>query len=71
MSEAEKPDNEDASPAARPAGKVKPPPLSLSKRQALRRKFLRTVLLTGGVLGAALSGYPRCRGNIQRAQRSR
>lgn len=57
MSEAEKPDNEDAPPAARPAGKVRPPPLSLSKRQALRRKFLRTVLLTGGVLGAALSGY--------------
>jgi ferredoxin-type protein NapG len=54
--EPDKPEDEQA-PVAKPAGKVKPPPLSLSKRQALRRKFLRTVLLTGGVLGAALSGY--------------
>ena len=54
--EPDKPDGEPA-PAATPAGKSKPPPLSLSKRQALRRKFLRTVLLTGGVLGAGLSGF--------------
>ncbi len=54
MSDEEKP---GAFPEARqPSGKAKPP-LSRSKRQELRRKFLRTVLLTGGVLGAALSGY--------------
>jgi len=33
------------------------PPLSKAKRQTNRRRFLRTVLLTGGVLGAALSGF--------------
>ena len=33
------------------------PPLSISKRQANRRRFLRTLLLTGGVFGASLSGY--------------
>jgi len=33
------------------------PPLSKERRQQARRRFLRTVLLTGGVLGAALSGY--------------
>lgn len=55
MSEAEKPDEQPA-PSAKPAGKVKPP-LSRAKRQELRRKFLRTVLLTGGVLGAGLSGF--------------
>ncbi|MCB1891815.1 MAG: 4Fe-4S binding protein, partial [Rhodocyclaceae bacterium] len=54
MSEDDRPDDEQP---AKPAGKVKPPPLSRSKRQALRRKFLRTVLLTGGVLGAGLSGF--------------
>jgi ferredoxin-type protein NapG len=61
MSEAEPPDSapepEAPAPAAKPAGKVKPPPLSRTKRQELRRKFLRTVLLTGGVLGAGLSGF--------------
>ncbi|MDT3737075.1 MAG: 4Fe-4S binding protein [Denitratisoma sp.] len=56
MSEADKPEG-PAAPAAKPGGKVKPPPLSRSKRQELRRKFLRTVLLTGGVLGAGLSGF--------------
>ncbi|MDR2239607.1 MAG: 4Fe-4S dicluster domain-containing protein [Zoogloeaceae bacterium] len=67
MSEAERPqDTPDApeqsapentpAPAAKPAGKTKPP-LSRSRRQELRRKFLRTVLLTGGVLGAGLSGF--------------
>jgi ferredoxin-type protein NapG len=53
MSETDKP---EAAPPAAPAGKAKPP-LSRSKRQELRRKFLRTVLLTGGVLGAGLSGF--------------
>ena len=32
-------------------------PLSKERKQQARRRFLRTVLLTGGVLGAALSGY--------------
>lgn len=33
------------------------PPPSRDRKQQARRRFLRTVLLTGGVLGAALSGY--------------
>lgn len=33
------------------------PPLSKAKRQTARRRALRTILLTGGVLGAALSGF--------------
>jgi len=33
------------------------PPLSKAKMQTNRRRFLRTTLLTGGVLGAALSGF--------------
>ena len=33
------------------------PPLSKAKKQTNRRRFLRTTLLTGGVLGAALSGF--------------
>ncbi|MEW6164747.1 MAG: 4Fe-4S dicluster domain-containing protein [Pseudomonadota bacterium] len=32
-------------------------PLSKERRQQARRRFLRTVLLTGGVLGAAVSGW--------------
>jgi ferredoxin-type protein NapG len=32
-------------------------PLSRERKQQARRRFLRTILLTGGVLGAALSGY--------------
>ncbi|MGE5467603.1 MAG: 4Fe-4S dicluster domain-containing protein [Ignavibacteria bacterium] len=32
-------------------------PPSRERKQQARRRFLRTVLLTGGVLGAALSGY--------------
>ena len=32
-------------------------PLSKERRQQARRKVLRTILLTGGVLGAALSGF--------------
>jgi ferredoxin-type protein NapG len=45
--------SENASkPAANPT-----PPLSKAKRQSNRRRFLRTALLTGGVLGAALSGF--------------
>ncbi|HZV55085.1 MAG TPA: 4Fe-4S dicluster domain-containing protein [Rhodocyclaceae bacterium] len=33
------------------------PPLSKERKQQARRRVLRTILLTGGVLGAALSGY--------------
>jgi ferredoxin-type protein NapG len=33
------------------------PPLSKDRRQQARRRFLRTVLLYGGVLGAAMSGW--------------
>jgi ferredoxin-type protein NapG len=33
------------------------PPLSKERRQQARRRVLRTILLTGGVLGAAVSGY--------------
>ncbi len=39
------------------AAKPPPPPLSKAKRQTQRRRFIRTALLTGGVLGAALSGF--------------
>lgn len=41
------------------AGETAPekPPLSKERRQQARRRALRTILLTGGVLGAALSGY--------------
>lgn len=35
----------------------KKPPVSTERKRQARRRFLRTVLLTGGVLGAALSGY--------------
>ena len=34
-----------------------PPPASIAKRQTARRRVLRTILLTGGVLGAAMSGF--------------
>ncbi|MDD5297476.1 MAG: 4Fe-4S dicluster domain-containing protein [Rhodocyclaceae bacterium] len=33
------------------------PPISRERRQQARRKVLRTILLTGGVMGAALSGF--------------
>lgn len=33
------------------------PPVSIAKRQTARRRVLRTILLTGGVLGAAISGF--------------
>ncbi len=33
------------------------PPLSTERKRQARRRFLRTVLLTGGVMGAALSGW--------------
>ena len=33
------------------------PPTSIAKRQTARRRVLRTILLTGGVLGAAMSGF--------------
>jgi len=48
-------DNDDGSGSKPAAGPT--PPLSKAKRQSNRRRFLRTALLTGGVLGAALSGF--------------
>ena len=36
---------------------AKAPPVSIAKRQTNRRRVLRTLLLTGGVLGAGLSGF--------------
>jgi len=45
---------ETAQETPKPAGK---PPLSKERRQQARRRVLRTLLLTGGVLGAAVSGY--------------
>lgn len=33
------------------------PPVSRERQRQARRRFVRTVLLTGGVLGAAISGY--------------
>ncbi|MBK7901320.1 MAG: 4Fe-4S dicluster domain-containing protein [Azonexus sp.] len=41
----------------RPPAPPPSPPLSKAKRQTNRRRFIRTALLTGGVLGAALSGF--------------
>jgi len=41
---------------AKPAAGAKPP-LSKERRQQARRRVLRTLLLGGGVFGAALSGY--------------
>ena len=43
---------EDRKPAPGPT-----PPVSIAKRQTNRRRVLRTILLTGGVLGAATSGF--------------
>lgn len=39
-----------------PAASAKPP-LSKDRRQQARRRILRTILLTGGVVGAAASGF--------------
>ena len=33
------------------------PPVSRERMQQARRRWLRTILLTGGVMGAALSGF--------------
>lgn len=45
---------ETAPETPRPAGK---PPLSRERARQARRRALRTLLLTGGVVGAAVSGY--------------
>ena len=37
-------------------GNAKPPP-SRERAQQARRRVLRTILLTGGVMGAAMSGF--------------
>ena len=49
------PDNKSESPR-KPAPEATPP-VSIAKRQTNRRRVLRTILLTGGVLGAAMSGF--------------
>ena len=64
MSEAHKPDEDrpkvppqaTVAPVA-PSGPAAKPPLSRERLQQARRKWLRTILLTGGVTGAALSGF--------------
>jgi ferredoxin-type protein NapG len=45
---------ETAPETPKPAGK---PPLSKERKQQARRRVLRTILLSGGVIGAAVSGY--------------
>jgi ferredoxin-type protein NapG len=45
---------ETAPETQKPAGK---PPLSKERKQQARRRVLRTILLSGGVLGAAVSGW--------------
>jgi ferredoxin-type protein NapG len=45
---------ETAPEAQKPAGK---PPLSKERQQQARRRILRTLLLTGGIVGAGVSGY--------------
>lgn len=51
----EEPQDKPAEPAKVVAGGT--PPLSRERREQARRRVLRTLLLTGGVLGAALSGF--------------
>ncbi|MCG2577292.1 4Fe-4S dicluster domain-containing protein [Dechloromonas sp. XY25] len=48
----ESPDSGDRKPATSNA-----PTVSIAKKQTNRRRVLRTILLTGGVLGAAMSGF--------------
>lgn len=43
--------------AHKPASSGPKAPLSKERRQQARRRFMRTILLGGGVFGAALSGY--------------
>ena len=43
--------------APEPAKPGAKPPMSKERKQQARRRVLRTLLLTGGVLGAAISGY--------------
>ena len=55
---AQEPGEKLAAPVAAAKGSpaAKPPP-SRERLQQARRKWLRTILLTGGVTGAALSGF--------------
>jgi ferredoxin-type protein NapG len=46
------PEDDDRKPAA-----DSKPAVSIAKKQTNRRRVLRTILLTGGVLGAAMSGF--------------
>jgi ferredoxin-type protein NapG len=54
MSDQDNPAKVGAGGTATPAAR---PPMSKERKQQARRRVLRTLLLTGGVLGAALSGY--------------
>jgi ferredoxin-type protein NapG len=47
----------EPAPAPKKVGGGGAPPLSKERRQQARRRVLRTILLTGGVMGAALSGF--------------
>ena len=49
--------NESNSTSPRPPAGNGKPAVSIAKRQTNRRRVLRTILLTGGVLGAAMSGF--------------
>ena len=46
------PEDDDRKPAADTK-----PAVSIARKQTNRRRVLRTILLTGGVLGAAMSGF--------------
>jgi ferredoxin-type protein NapG len=50
-------DNDHPAPEQKATKVAGSAPLSKERRQQARRRVLRTILLTGGVLGAALSGY--------------
>ncbi len=52
---ADEPGNTETAPAKSTTGGK--PPMSKERKQQARRRVLRTILLTGGVLGAAISGY--------------
>ena len=60
MTEEKRPDG-DKTPAGQPAAsaatQVAKAPPSRERLQQARRRWLRTILLTGGVMGAALSGF--------------
>ena len=50
-------DNDDSGNGNRKPAAAGKPAVSIARRQTARRRVLRTILLTGGVLGAAMSGF--------------